>query len=84
MNLSPAVRAVLTAVAAGVSALGALLAADELAASVPSWVGIVVAVLGAVFTGLGIVPPQVGGTQQGIVNPSLTEPPPADVDEWGH
>jgi hypothetical protein len=76
MNLNPTLRWLLGGVAAGVAALGALL---PTLSDVPTWVGVVVAVLGAVFAALNIVPPQVGGTQQGVVNPSITEPPPADV-----
>lgn len=80
MNLSPTARALLTAVASGVAAFGALL---PTLGDTPTWVGVAVAVVGAVFAALGLVPPQVGGTQQGVVNPSVTEPPAAKIDEKG-
>jgi hypothetical protein len=79
MNLSPTVRWLLGGVAAGVSALGALLAAGTIA-DAPEWLGVVVAVGGATLAALGIVPPQTGGTQQGVVNPGLTQPPPIEKD----
>jgi hypothetical protein len=81
MNLSPTARWVLGGVAAGVAAFGALL---PTLSGVPDWVGVAVAVLAAVFGALGIIPPQVGGTQQGVANPSITEPPEADVhaESW--
>jgi hypothetical protein len=75
VNLSPTARWLLTGLAAGVSAFGALI---PTLSGVPTWVGVLVAVLGATFAGLGIVAPSVGGTQQGVVNPSLTEPPRID------
>jgi hypothetical protein len=78
VNLSPTVRWVLTGLAAGVTALGGLVAAGTIT-DLPEWVGITVAILGAIFSALGLVPPQTGGTQQGVVQPSITEPPPADV-----
>jgi hypothetical protein len=78
LNLSPTVRWLLTGLAAGVTALGGLVAAGTIT-DLPEWVGIAVAILGAVFSALGLVPPQTGGTQQGVVQPSITEPPPADV-----
>jgi hypothetical protein len=81
MQLSPTVRWLLTGVAAGVTAFGGLIASGVLL-DLPSWVGVLVAVLGAVFSGLGLVPPQVGGTQQGVVNPSVSEPPAADVQKF--
>lgn len=80
--MSPAVRHVLSAVAAGVSAVGALIAAGTIT-DAPEWLGVAVAVSGAMFAALGIVPGQVGGTQQGIVNPSVVEPPDAAIDESG-
>jgi hypothetical protein len=75
VNLSPTARWLLTGLAAGVSAFGALI---PTLSGVPTWVGVAVAVLGATFAGLGIVAPGVGGTQQGVVNPSLSEPPRID------
>lgn len=79
MNLSPAARAVLTAVLAGLTAFGAVL---PTLSNVPTWVGVLIAVVSASFGALGIIPPQVGGTQQGVTNPSLTEPPDAAVREY--
>jgi hypothetical protein len=72
MNLSPTARTLLTAVASGVAALGGLLAAGTIG-DAPEWLGVAVAVLGAVFAALGVVPPQVGGTQEGVVNPSVKD-----------
>lgn len=80
--MSPAVRHVLSAAAAGVSAVGALIAAGTIT-NAPEWLGVTVAVAGAMFAALGIVPGQVGGTQQGIVSPSVVEPPAANIDESG-
>jgi hypothetical protein len=80
MPLSPTVRWVLTALAAGVAAFGGLVASGELT-DLPEWVGVLVAVLSAVFGALNVVPPQVGGTQQGLANPGITEPPAADINE---
>ena len=68
LNLSPNIRVVLTVLAAGVAALGAALTTVN---DVPDWVGIAIAVLSAMFGALNIVPPQVGGTQQGVVNPDV-------------
>lgn len=78
MNLSPTVRAVLTAVLAGLTALGALLPSLT---GVPTWVGVTIAVVSATLGALGLVPPQTGGTQVGIASPSVVEPPKADVRE---
>jgi hypothetical protein len=75
VNLSPTARWLLTGLAAGIGAFGAIL---PTLSDVPTWVGVAVAVTGATLAGLGIVPPAVGGTQQGVVNPSLTEPPRID------
>lgn len=77
MNLSPTWRTVLTAVASGVAALGGLLAAGTIG-DAPEWLGVAVAVLGAVFAALGVVPPQVGGTQQGVANPTVVDVPPSE------
>ena len=52
-QLQPVVRLVLTAIAAGIAALGAQ------ADSLPTEVQIAITVLAAVFAGIGIVPPQV-------------------------
>ena len=80
MQLSPTVRTALTAIAAMLAALAVAL--PTLGA--PLWVGIAVGVVTAGLGALGIVPPQVGGTQQGIVNPSVTKPPAAAIDEQPH
>ena len=78
MNLSPTLRWLLGGVAAVVAALAAY---DPF--GLPSWAQGVIGLLSVLFAALGIVPPQVGGTQQGVVNPSVTEPPEADVATGG-
>ncbi len=78
MNISPTARTILTAVLAGLTALGALL---PTLTNVPVWVGVLVAVVSASLGSLGLVPPQTGGTQRGFVSPSIIEPPTAQVDE---
>jgi uncharacterized membrane protein len=40
----------------------------------------VLLILIALGGSLGLVPPQTGGTQNGVVNPSISEPPAADVE----
>lgn len=75
MNISPGVRSILTAIAAAVAAAGGVLVHAD---GIPDWVGVVVAVLGAVFAALGIVPPAVGGTQQGVTNPTVVDVPPSE------
>ena len=77
MNLSPAVRTALTAL---VAALGVLAVALPTLGA-PLWVGVIIGALTAACAALGIVPPQVGGTQQGVVSPTVVEPPKADVVE---
>ena len=75
LNLSPTVRSILTIVGVVLATVIPVLAT----AGVPL---VVTAVLGAVvaaFGYLGLVPPQVGGTQQGVVSPTVVEPPDADV-----
>ena len=74
MNLSPTLRWLLGGVAAVVVALSAY---DPF--GLPQWAQGVLSLTAVLFAALGIVPPQVGGTQQGVVNPSITEPPAADV-----
>jgi hypothetical protein len=76
MQLSPKVRSVLTVVAALLAVAAVVLPAVT---GVPVAVGAVVAALLTALAGLGIVPPQVGGTQLGVANPSVVEPPQADV-----
>lgn len=79
MQLSPTLRWLLGGLSAAITTFGGLVAADQiLASSLPAWVGVALSVAGAVLAFL-LVPPQVGGTQQGIVNPSVVEPPAADV-----
>lgn len=82
MNLRPAVRTVLTIVATAVAAVGSLLASGSIA-DVPEWVGVAVTVVGTIFAGIGIVPFQVGGTQKGVVNPTIKDLPPSPNIEAG-
>jgi hypothetical protein len=72
MPLSPAVRWLLAGL------LGAATAAVSILADgfQPLDALLILIALGG---SLGLVPPQTGGTQQGVVNPSITEPPAADV-----
>jgi hypothetical protein len=71
MNLSPALRALLVAlVTAGTAAL--TLTVDGV--SVEDVIVIALAFLGSIL----VVPPQVGGEQRGLVNPTLY-PAPSDV-----
>lgn len=77
MNLNPTVRAVLTALVAGLAVVAVAL--PTLGA--PLWVGIVIGAVVAACGALGIVPPQTGGTQQGLVSPSLTTPPAIDTPQ---
>lgn len=72
MEFTPAQRHVLTAIATAVATIGALVAGGTIG-DVPEWVGVAITVLGTIFAALGIVPGQVGGTQEGVVNPSLRE-----------
>lgn len=74
MNISPTLRWLLTGLAAGATAAVSILAdgfqpLDAILILIP------------VLAGLGIVPPQTGGTQQGVVNPSLSSPPPVDTGD---
>lgn len=75
MNLSPTARAVLTAL---LVALGSVAVALPTLGA-PLWVGVVIGALTAAGASLGLVPPQVGGTQVGLANPTVVEPPAADV-----
>jgi hypothetical protein len=72
MNLNPTVRWILAGV------LGAATAAVSILADgfQPLDALLILIALGG---SLGLVPPQTGGTQQGVVNPSITEPPAADI-----
>lgn len=76
MNLSPTLRWLL----GGVAAVVAFLAAFDPFGMSHTAQGIV-ACAAVLFAALGIVPPQVGGTQSGVVNPSVVEPPDADIKE---
>jgi hypothetical protein len=76
VNLSPTVRTVLTFLAATLGALIPVLA--TLGVSV-----ILLAVAGAIVVGLaaiGIIPPQTGGTQVGVVSPAIGTPPAIDTE----
>ena len=84
MNLSPTVRWLLGGLAAGITTFGGLIAADQvLAASLPPWVGILLSVPWSVLAFL-LIPPQAGGTQVGLANPSITTPPAVDVAPPGN
>jgi hypothetical protein len=76
MQFSPTVRWLLTGLFAGLTVLATQLPSLT---GLPEWVGPALAALTAVGAALGLIPPQTGGTQQGVVNPSVTEPPAADV-----
>lgn len=78
MKLSPLVRALLTALMAGLAAASVLL---PTLGDTPAWVGVLIGVVAAVLGALGITPPQMGGMQHGVVSPSLHEPPAADIHE---
>lgn len=74
MNLSPTVRSIMTAVAAALAALAVVL--PTLGA--PVWVAAIIGVVLVTFGALGIVPPQTGGTQQGVVSPAVVDVPPSE------
>ena len=76
VNLSPTLRWLLAGFFGAATAAVAILADGFQALDA---LLIVIALGGA----LGLVPPQVGGTQEGVVNTSVTEPPPADINERG-
>jgi hypothetical protein len=70
MTLSPTLRWLLA------GALGAATAAVTILAD--GWQPMdALLILIALGGSLGLVPPQAGGTQQGVVNPSLEKPPEA-------
>jgi uncharacterized membrane protein len=73
VNLSPTLRWILAGV------LGAATAAVSILADgfQPMDVLLILIALGG---SLGLVPPQVGGTQNGLANPSISEPPAADIE----
>jgi uncharacterized membrane protein len=71
VNLSPTLRWILAGV------LGAATAAVSILADGFQPLDVLL-ILIALGSALGLVPPQTGGTQQGVVNPSLTEPPRVD------
>lgn len=75
MNLSPTARWLLGGLVAALTAFSASL---PLFTGLPDWVGPALAVVVATLGALGIIPPQTGGTQQGVVNPTLDRrTPPA-------
>jgi hypothetical protein len=76
MQFSPTVRWLLTGLFAGLTVLATQLPSLT---GLPEWVGPALAALTAVGAALGLIPPQTGGTQQGVVSPAVTEPPEADV-----
>jgi hypothetical protein len=69
MALSPTVRTILTVIAAIVAALA--VAIPTLGA--PVWVGVLLGVVTTGLAALGIVPPQTGGTQQGVASPTVVD-----------
>lgn len=71
MVLSPTARTLLTALVAALAVIAVAL--PTLGA--PLWVGVIVGALSAFFGALGIVPPQVGGQQVGLTNPSVVNQP---------
>lgn len=77
MNLSPTWRSILTAVVASLAVVAVAL--PTLGA--PLWVGVLIGAVTAGAGALGIVPPQTGGTQHGLVSPSVSEPPAAQVED---
>lgn len=78
MQLSPKVRSILTVVATVLAVAAAVI---PTVTGVPVVVGAIIAAVLTALAGFGIVPPQVGGTQVGVANPSVVEPPAADVAE---
>lgn len=81
MNLSPTVRTVLTIIAI---VAGAVVTGLGVEGTIPPAVTIGLNAFNLVLGYLGVVPPQVGGTQKGVVSPSVTEPPGARIDERGY
>lgn len=75
LNLSPTARTVLTILGVILATVIPVLAT----AGVPVIVTAVMGAIVAAFGYLGLVPPQVGGTQQGVMSPAVVEPPEADV-----
>jgi hypothetical protein len=76
MNLSPTVRYIIGALSVGVSTMSAALGSYG---TIEPGVAIGLTVASAVL-GYLQVPGQVGGTQEGLVNPGLTQPPPIEKD----
>jgi hypothetical protein len=77
VNLNPTVRWLLA------GALGAATAAVSILAD--GFQALDVLLIGIALGGaLGLVPPQTGGTQEGVVSPSVTEPPAAYINERGY
>jgi hypothetical protein len=77
VNLNPTVRWLLAGLLGGATAAVSILA-DGFQALDVLLIGI------ALGGALGLVPPQTGGTQEGVVSPSVTEPPAADITERGY
>lgn len=67
IQLNPLVRALIGGVVAAATAALTVLSDDSLSAT--DAIVILLAFLGT----FGIVPPQVGGTQEGVVNPSVNK-----------
>lgn len=75
LKLSPAVRTVLTIVAIVSAAVVTGLTAEG---TIPGELAVAINAFNAVLGYLGIVPPQVGGTQHGVVDPAVKDVPPSD------
>lgn len=77
LNLSPAVRSVLVVIGVILGAVIPVL----VTLGVPVAVTVVAGAVLTALIGLGIVPPQTGGTQVGVTSPAIVEPPAADVSD---
>lgn len=77
LNLSPTLRTILGVLGVFLVTLIPAGATIGIPVAVLTVLGCVAATLGY----FGFIPPQVGGTQQGVVSPTLVEPPAADVVE---
>jgi hypothetical protein len=75
LNLSPTVRSGLTIVGVVLAFVIPVLATAGVPVIVLGLGGAIVAAFGY----LGLIPPQTGGTQQGVVAPTVVEPPQADI-----
>ena len=72
MVLSPTLRWLL----GGLAAVVAFLAATD-PIGLPAWAQGAIVVASVLFAALGIVPPAVGGTQKGVVSPTVKDTPPS-------